>query len=64
MRFALRVAAARVRWWFSETLPWWIAWRLPRKVALLAFVRVYGVLGECGPDYKAAYDAWEQGRGR
>lgn len=56
-----------VRCWL-ETRPdvwaWWLAWKLPRKVALYAFVRVYGVLGDCGPDYEYAYKAWEAGRGR
>ena len=38
----------------------WIAWHLPRKVALWAFIRVYAKDGEApGPDYKRIYDAWE-----
>lgn len=46
--------------WLRERLPWWIAFHLPRKVALFAFVRVYGVIGECGPDYARVYAAWER----
>jgi hypothetical protein len=49
----------RVRYFWRESLPWAIAMRLPRRVALFAFVRVYAVIGECGPDYKRVYDAWE-----
>jgi hypothetical protein len=45
-----------------ERLAWWVAWQLPRRVALFAFVRVYAVLGECGPDYARVYDAWERRR--
>lgn len=56
-------------WWFRR-LPnkfiWWVAWKLPRKVALYAFVRVYGVIGDIGPgnDYARAYKLWEAGHGR
>lgn len=56
-----------VRLWcreWPEKVAWWLAWRLPRKVALLAFVRVYAVLGECGPDYERAHKRWEAGEGR
>jgi hypothetical protein len=31
-----------------------------RKVALFAFIRVYAVLGTCGPEYAAAYKEWER----
>lgn len=53
--------------WFRERpekIAWWITWRLPRRIALLAFVRVYAVLGTCGDDYAQAYRRWEQGEGR
>lgn len=50
----------RLRWHLRETLPWKIACLLPRKVALFAFVRVFGVLGYCSPDYEAAYKEWER----
>jgi hypothetical protein len=56
--------AARVRYFVHETLPWAVAGWLPRKIALFAFIRVYAGMGDCGPDYKRAYDAWEQGHGR
>lgn len=48
----------------AETLAWRIAWMLPLKVALFAFVRVYAVLGGCGDDYARAYNAWESGAGK
>jgi len=55
-----------VRLWFRERpekIAWWLAYRLPRKVALLAFVRVYATLGECGKDYELAYRNWGAGQG-
>lgn len=55
---------ARVRWFVRESLPWALAYLLPRKVALLAFVRVYSVLGECGEDFKPVYDLWAGGHGK
>lgn len=30
-----------------------------RKVALYAFVRVYSITGDVGPDYERVYNAWE-----
>jgi hypothetical protein len=54
-------APARLRWHWHETLPWMIAMRLPRKIALLAFVRVYAATGECGPEYARICHAWERG---
>ncbi len=58
-----------VRLWFRERpekIAWWLALKLPRQVALLAFVRVCSATGD-GPDsitYESAYRAWEQGAGR
>lgn len=38
----------------------WAAWRLPKRIALWAFIRVYAKDGHSpGPDYKRVYDAWE-----
>ena len=51
---------ARLRWYWHETLPRKIACWLPRKVALLAFIRVYAVTGECGPEFSVICDAWER----
>lgn len=57
-------------WWHEskEKLRWKIAYLLPRSIALLAFVRVYSVLGECpggeNGDYARAYRAFEGGTGR
>lgn len=50
---------ARLRYHLKETLPWKIALWLPRKVALMAFVRVYGVIGRCDPNYEEIYNEWE-----
>lgn len=54
----------RHRW--PERLAWWLAWRLPRKVALLAFVRVAAASGK-GPD-ELTFDGmckhWERGEGK
>lgn len=46
--------------WVVDTFPQQIAWLLPRKVALWAFIRVYAASGESpGPEYRRAYDAWD-----
>lgn len=43
----------------------WIAWALPRRIALWAFIRVYACDGQApGPEYVRVYEAWEQGRGK
>jgi len=39
-----------------------IAWKLPRRVALWTFIRVYAFDGEApGPEYERVYKAWEKG---
>jgi len=39
----------------------WIAWRLPRRIALWAFIRVYAADGQSpGPDYERVYKHWER----
>jgi len=60
MLYPVRLWPMVVRFWLTDRLPRWIAMRLPRKVALFAFIRVYAVLGTCGPEYDAAYKAWER----
>lgn len=58
------------RWWllkhWSKRLPerlcWHLAWWLPRRIALFAFVRVYSAWGGCGPDYEPVYKSWELGK--
>lgn len=51
-------------WWFwfsTEGLPMWIAWKLPKRIALWAFIRVYAKDGQSpGPEYERVYNAWEQ----
>ncbi len=44
---------------WRDQLTWTFAMLLPRKVALYAFVRVYAVIGRCGPEYSEVYKAWE-----
>lgn len=46
-------------WFRSEGLPMAVAWSLPKNVALWTFIRVYGVKGDCGPDYEPVYKLWE-----
>ncbi len=58
-----------IRLQFKENIEW-LAWKaafaLPRKVALLAFVRVAAASGQGPSDitYEGAYKAWEEGAGR
>lgn len=53
------------QWWTTEALPIWIAWKIPRPIALWVFIRVYGADGQApGPEYSRVYDAWEHGAGR
>jgi len=54
----------QIRYWWHERLPWWVAMRLPRKVALFAFIRVYAATGDCLPDYDPRCRLWEQGAGQ
>jgi len=52
-------------WWFwfsTEGFPMWIAWKLPKRIALWTFIRVYAADGQGpGPEYKRVYDFWESG---
>lgn len=56
-------------WWYwftTEGFPMWLAWALPRKIALWCFIRVMAATGD-SPDqitYESAYKAWEAGAGR
>lgn len=51
------------RWW--RDWPMRIAWWLPRRVALWAFIRVYVADGSApGPEYIRAYDFWDKGSRR
>lgn len=57
----------RLRVWLHQTrtaLTWKLAYLLPRSIALIAFVRVYSVIGDCGDDYSRAYIAFERGEGK
>jgi len=54
-------------WWrirchvayFPERVAWWLTERMPPKIALYCFIRVYGILGECGPEFDYICKAWE-----
>ena len=56
-------------WWYwfvHDGFPMWVAWALPRRIALWTFIRVMAATGD-NPDnitYKSAYDAWEAGAGK
>lgn len=62
----------RMRCWVAhqpDRFAWWLAWRVPRRVALYAFVRVFGAtITELSWDtngiYKQCYDGWERGAGK
>ncbi len=62
IRFALHLWLHDV----LDRLSWWLAYRIPRDVALLVFVRVYtaGNREAPGPEYERAYKAFAQGDGR
>lgn len=56
-------------WWFwfrREGFPMWVAWALPRRIALWAFIRVISASGDSPSEitYDSAYKAWENGAGR
>ncbi len=47
-------------WWVKDATPRKIAFWLPRKVALWAFIRVYSACEQDpGPEYTRAYKYWE-----
>lgn len=50
------------RWYWGERLAFRLAWWLPRRVALWAFIRVYAADGLApGPEYDRVCRAWEAG---
>ena len=61
-------------WWsfklwvreLSSRAAWKLAWLLPRKVALFAFVRVSSaaILAPDESTYEVCYKAWERGAGK
>jgi hypothetical protein len=53
-----RLRCIRHYYW-HEWLPWKIAWALPPKIALYAFVRVFSIKEPAGPDYEFIYKMWE-----
>jgi len=69
----IRRWSLRYRWWvlrlwlhgLPDRLCWHLAYWLPRRVALFAFVRVYASTGDGpGPEYERIYRTWTMGRGR
>lgn len=64
---AVRWVPLRWHWWdvrcvwrhfWREAVPLRIAWLLPKRVALLAFIRVYSVIGRVGPDFDVVCNEW------
>lgn len=50
---------------FVERLCWSIAFAVPRRIALLVFVRVYASTLEApGPEYERVYRTFEGGAGQ
>lgn len=47
-----------------DKLKWKIAYLIPREIALLVFVRVYSITGECDSTYPLIYDMWKSGKGK
>lgn len=49
-------------WWYwfrHQGFPLWVARRLPKRIALWTFIRVYAHgVDSPGPEYAQAYDAW------
>lgn len=50
-------------WWYwfvREGFPLWVAWHIPKRIALWTFIRVYsnGIKDCPGEEYRTAYDAW------
>ena len=49
-------------WWYwftHEGFPIWVAWHIPKRIALWTFVRVYSTGNESpGPEYLRAHDVW------
>ena len=50
-------------------IAFWLAWKLPRRVALWVFIRVYTATitelsWDTGDIYRQCYDGWEKGNGR
>jgi len=64
IRYMLWSLRYEVKHFFRETLPWKIAYLLPRKIALLAFVRVSATQDAPTEFYSNAYKAFEAGAKR
>jgi hypothetical protein len=48
-----------------DKIAWWLVWKMPRRIALVAFVRVCSAT-KLAPDqitYEVAYKSWERGEG-
>ena len=60
--FKIRLFIAETR----EAIRWKVAWLVPRKIALLCFVRVCSATGDSPDDitYDSAYRAYEAGAGK
>jgi hypothetical protein len=47
-------------WFSTEGFPIWVAWKIPKRIALWVFIRVYahGCPDAPGEEFKRVYDAW------
>ena len=61
----------RYAWWFHvrrhltmDAVCWRLAFMVPRRIALLVFIRVYAWTGDVPDEYSASYDAWANKAGR
>lgn len=47
-------------YYYKHEIPWIISGWIPKKIMLLIFVRVYGIMGECGPEFDYITKSWER----
>lgn len=63
----MRYLLFRLRLFYRESVEkirWKIAYLIPRKIAILVFVRVHSVLDYCPESYTEAYRLFESGKGK
>lgn len=47
-------------WFHTEAFPMWIAWKLPRRIAMWTFIRVYAADGQSpGEEYTRVCNFWD-----
>lgn len=58
--FQIRYQIAQIKYFLTETVPWKIAWLLPPRIALFAFVRVFAIREDCPDAYSETYNMWTE----